>query len=117
MFKEILGESWPVLQKVAPVIASAIGTPAAGSAAIVGMNLLANALGINPANINQIGPAILSHPDSNEVLSSLESRFSEWFKSYVPTLRMPTSLEINIKMTFDPNQPAAASEGLTPPQG
>ena len=104
MFKEILGEAFPVLQKIAPVIANAVGTPTAGSAAIIGMNLLANALDLNPANLNQIGPAILANPDANNILASLEDRFAGWFKSYVPTLKMPISLEINVKMTWDPTQ-------------
>jgi len=114
MFKQILGEAFPVLEKVAPLIASVVGTPAAGSAAVVGMNLLSNALGLNPANVEQVGPAILANPDANNILASLEDKFSVWFKNAVPQMKELSSMEINIKMTWDPSQTAAVPQ--IPPQ-
>lgn len=104
MFKQILGEAFPLLEKVAPLIASVVGSPVAGSAAVVGMNLMANALGLNPANVEQVGPAILSHPEISSVLRSLESKFGPWLKSFNPTSAMPSSMKINIELMWDPIQ-------------
>jgi hypothetical protein len=100
MFKEILGNAFPIIEKVAPVIASALGSPFNGAAAMFGINLLAHAFGINPSNVNELSDAILSHPDSHDKLSRLEDCFAEWFENNQQYFKLPTKAEFNIKLEW-----------------
>lgn len=103
MFKEILGEAFPVIQKFAPIIAGAIGSPAAGVASSFAFNLIASAFGLNPG-AKDAGNLILSHPQTEETLTNLENTFSEWFKNNSEQFRMPSSVEINVKLNWSENQ-------------
>ena len=92
-FKEILGDSFAILEKFAPTIAGAIGSPVAGTAAMFGLNLLSDAFGVPAHNI---GSAINANPDAADRLGKLEATFSDWFKANNGGIRWPQSVEIKI---------------------
>jgi hypothetical protein len=102
MFKEILGEAFPIVQRVAPIIATALGSPIAGSATMFGLNLLASAFGVNPSNIKSLENAIVTDPDAESRLGDLESQFSDWFQSNAHKFKMPLKAEINVKLEWQP---------------
>lgn len=106
MFKEILGDAFPVIEKFAPLIASAIGTPAAGSATLLGMHLLASAFNINPANTQNFGHEIVNNPDAQNILQTLESQYGDTFRTALAKMPMPSNLEINLKVTWPTQLPS-----------
>lgn len=93
MFKEMLGESFALLEKFAPSIASAIGSPAAGTATMFGLNLLSSAFGV-PAN--NLGSALTTSHDCSDRLCQLEETFGQWFKNNSGQIRLPSTVEIKI---------------------
>lgn len=99
MFKEILGEAFPIIQKVAPVIAGAVGSPVAGAAAMLGVNLVANAFGISNRDIHKLGDAILSNPDADNRLTELEGSFGHMLKTYPQDINL-SGIEGTFKVTF-----------------
>ncbi len=101
MFKDILGEAYPIIEKVAPVIATAIVSPLAGSATLAAINLIASAFGISPEKMDQLSDAIIKDPKAEMTLASLESNFSAWFKAHNFPIKLPSSIEINIKLAWD----------------
>lgn len=92
-FKEVLGDSFSILEKLAPTIATAIGSPVAGTAAMFGLNLLSNAFGVPPHGLSN---ALSTSPDASDRLTKLESTFSDWFKANNGGARWPSSVEIKI---------------------
>lgn len=104
MFKDILGDAFPVIEKVAPAIASAIASPAAGVVTTFAITLLAHAFGLTPDGVKKLGAAIMDSPDANDRLSGLEETFSNWFKNILPTMRFPSKAEINVKLEWNNTQ-------------
>ena len=93
MFKEILGDAFPLIEKFAPAIATAVATPTAGLATAVGMHLLGVAFGIQPGNADALKDAIMHNP---EQLGSLNEKFVKYFQF----VRMPAEAELNIKLKW-----------------
>lgn len=94
MFKEILGDAFPLLEKYAPMVASTLGSPIAGSATAFVLNSLRTSFGINDPDISKLGAAIVSSNDACDILSQLESNLKN--------IRLPSSIEINIKLAWNP---------------
>jgi hypothetical protein len=101
MFKEIFAEAFPVIEKLAPSIAGAIGSPVASAATMFGINLLGNALNVNPVNVRDVAQAVLTDPDAQGKISDLETMFAQWFKGH-QCFKMPAKAEINVKLEWAP---------------
>lgn len=101
MFEKILGEAFPLIQQYAPVIATALGSPVAGTATVLGINLLSHAFGIKPNQVDTLEKTIMNDPEATNRLSNLEAIFSEWFKSHENQIRMPSKVEMNIKLEWN----------------
>ena len=101
MFKEILGDAFPIIKEFAPAIASAIGSPISGIATMFGINLLGNAFGISPAEVSKLGAAIVENPEAQTKLQQIQDSFSEWFTNHAEQFKMPSSVEVNIKMNWN----------------
>ena len=101
MFKELLGDAFPIIQRIAPAIASALGSPIAGGATLAAVNLLSNAFGISPEKVGNLGDAISNDPKAEITLAALESNFSSFFKANNLNIKMPATVEINIKLAWD----------------
>lgn len=99
MFKDILGEVFPVIEKAAPIFASVLGSPLAGGATSIALNLLGTAFGVNPAQIEDLKTAIKSNPRSEDIIGRLEDMFSAWIKSNGDMI-MPRRLEVNVKLEW-----------------
>lgn len=93
MFKDMLGESFDILQKFAPTLASAIGSPAAGTLTMFAINLLANAFGVPAANL---GSALSTSHDVSDRLSQLEDLFGDFFRDSRGQLKTPSTIEVKI---------------------
>lgn len=102
MFKEILGDAFPIIEKFAPIIGSALGSPAAGTAAGYLINLVANAFGVNISDIRKLAPAILGDDRAGEKLSDLEFTFADWIQNASRNfqLKLPQKIELNLKVEW-----------------
>lgn len=95
MFKEILGEAFPIIEKASPLIAGVIGGPYAGTA-LAAIKVVANAFGANPYNFKDIIDKIIFHPDAAGVLATVADKLPE---SMVDCYReyLPSEFELSIK--------------------
>ncbi len=100
MFKELLVDAWPVIEKVAPAIATAIGGPLVGSAATA-VTFLAKKFNVN--DIALIASNILNDPQAEEKLAEANLDFSdEMTKAAVKSLGKLSSLKANLELTWQP---------------
>lgn len=100
MFKELLADAFPVIEKFAPAFASAISGPMVGLASKFALDLIANAFGIPPADLPALSNAIISDPKAPDCLSELEAKFGDWFKLF-KNARMPSKAEFNVKLEWN----------------
>jgi hypothetical protein len=99
MFKDLLGDAFPIIEKVAPVIAGILGSPVEGVAAQYVITALGNAFGIAPKEISHLGDAIVNEPLAQDKLSILESVLPQLFAKN--SLKFPSHVEISIKADWD----------------
>lgn len=99
MFKEILGDAFPLIEKLAPAFASALTSPMGGAITLTAINLLSNAFGLNPKEVKKLGETIVNDPDSDSILENLEETFSALIRQNW-NLKMPTKAEITIKLEW-----------------
>lgn len=87
-FKEFLGDAFPIIEKYAPVVATAIGGNMAGTAVAALMLVAQYFDSPKPLNIPNIKDAILNHPEPESILKKLGANFSgemlELLKSHFP---------------------------------
>lgn len=104
MFKEVLADVFPLIEKFAPTVANALGSPWAGAVSIGVLNLLGNAFGVNPADPKNLCTHIQATSDAEGILSQLEFNFADWIKSSNVQFKMPNKAELNIKLEWDQAQ-------------
>lgn len=100
LMKEILGDTFHVISQAAPVIAGTLINPAAGFATKFAMAMIANALNAKSNNPEDIVTAIKNSPNAHDILSELESKFSNVLLS-LPSLKMPSNVEVNVKLNWN----------------
>ncbi len=100
MFKEILGEAFPLIQHIAPILAGALGSPLAGIGTTAAIHLLGSAFGVKPEEITKLGDVIKSHPEAETKLSLLESIFSE-----LQSVKLPSKIAVSINIEWPNNSP------------
>jgi len=103
MFKEVLGEAFPFIEKFAPSIATVIGSPIAGSLSALALQMIGHALGVS-SDPNVIREHIVQNPDCQGVLSQLESTFGEYVRNAHFTIKMPIKAELNLKLEWEQSQ-------------
>jgi hypothetical protein len=101
MFKDFLGEAFPIVQKYAPLLATTIVSPGAGAVAMFGLNLLGNAFGLSPDHLDTLDKTISLHPDPGSTLAGIDDRFSSFLQAHPLALRFPKQAEITLKLTWD----------------
>ena len=106
MFKEILGEAFPIIEKVAPVIASVIGSPVAGAATMIGLNILGNAFDVDPGDIKKLSDVIVSNPHAPDRIASLESQFSEFLQNNISKIPLPAKINVNFTIEWQTSPPS-----------
>lgn len=101
MFKEALSEVFPLIEKVAPVVAQALGGPYAGTASLV-LGLVAKAFGVDKHDVPALVKSILEDPESHakllDVQSEIPNEFVEMFRNL---LKLPKEAEVNVKLRWD----------------
>ncbi len=98
MIKEILSEAWPVIEKVAPVVAQALAGPLAGSA-ITALGLLAKKFDAN--DIVKLISNINSDPDAEAKLQEIDVDFSnEMTRAAVKSVGQLQNLKANIELNW-----------------
>ena len=95
----------PIIEKAAPLVAGAMGGPIAGIATTA-MILLKNAFGLSvEATPADLISAIQEHPDAETILAKLNATHGTWLAKVVSMVDNPTTAEINVKLTWDRQQP------------
>lgn len=98
MIKEMLADAWPVIEKVAPALANALGGPLVGSA-VTALGFLAKKLNTN--GWESMIQAITNDPDAETKLQEIDSDFSnEMTKAAVVSLGKLASLKANLELTW-----------------
>lgn len=98
MFKELLADAWPIIEKVAPAIASALGGPALG-AGITALSMMGKKF--NTTDFTHIAQQILSDDNAESKLQEADLDFSdEMTKAAVKSLGKLSSLKANIELTW-----------------
>lgn len=102
MIKEILSQLLPLIEKLAPSIAKALGLNSIANATPWALYLLAKTFGLKLNELQHLPEAIANDPESSDKLQYLEDSFSEWFvnNSTEMTKRL-SDLEIHVKVSFD----------------
>lgn len=101
MFKQILQDIFPILEKVAPTFATALGSPIAGVASTFALSILANKFGLNPKDVAKLPEVINADPECNDKLCEIENTFADWFKNNAQQIKSPSKAEINVKVEWD----------------
>lgn len=97
MLKDIFGEAFPILEKFAPLLAGAVGSPGASFGTAVALNVLARAFDLPPNELGQIKEAIVSDPEAQNKLETIEGNFSNWFKNNHLTVDMDIKIHCDNK--------------------
>jgi len=97
-FKDILSAVLPVIEKSAPAVASAIGSPIAGIGMNFAMSLLSNVFDVKPTDVHTLPDIMSNDPDVHDKLSQVEEQFKHYF---VNSPQMPSVAEINVKLVWD----------------
>lgn len=98
MFKEILGNAWPIIEKVAPTIASFLGSPLINISTTFIVSAISKAFGLDPNDVHKLGEAILNDPLAQDKLGTLEETYkSALTKNF--NLRFPN--DIKVEMHWD----------------
>jgi hypothetical protein len=99
MIKEILGESFNLISHAAPLLASALSSPAAGFAAKFALSLISHTFGLSSIDPKDIADAIQNNSNSDLILQSLEQKFGSLL-SNMTAIKMPSNVEINVKCVW-----------------
>lgn len=101
MFKELLTDAWPIIEKTAPIVAAALGGPYAGTATLV-FNLLSKTFGGTAQDIPSLVKNIMDDPESHAKLLSVQSSLPDEYSTYIKTLlKLPSEAEIIIKLKWN----------------
>ncbi len=101
MFKDLVKDAFPILEKYTPIIATALGSPYGGAAAMFGLNLLGSVFGVQPDHIDNLNQTIAEHPDPATALSGVDDRFRTWLSGHPINFKMPTEAEISLRLKWD----------------
>ncbi len=99
MFKEILGDAFPIIEKAAPILAGILGSPVSGVVANVALKAVAKKFGIDDLAANDLPAAITNDPEAEHKLCQLEQMVSDFFKDH--SIPMPSHLEVNLTVKAD----------------
>jgi hypothetical protein len=102
MFKEILGEAFPVIEKAAPVLATILGSPVSGIVANVALKAVAKKFDIEDLSSDALPKAITNDPEAESKLSQVEKYAIEFFKKN--NIPVPSHLEVNLNIKADFNK-------------
>ena len=98
MIKEMLADAWPVIEKVAPVLAQALGGPIIGSA-VTALGILARKF--NATNWETMLQAITSDPDAESKLQEIDGEFAQSLsQAAVVSIGKLASLKANVELTW-----------------
>jgi len=102
MFKEILGDAFPVIEKAAPVLATILGSPASGVIANAALKAVAKKFDIEDLVTDALPKAITTDPDAETKLSEVEKSASDFFKEH--GIPLPSHVELNLTVKADFNK-------------
>ena len=98
--REVFHEALPIIENVAPSIASVIGG-APGVAAGVLLPLLAKAFNTNPGDFRGLVNNITTDPDAEKKLVDVVMQHASWASSIASDVKFPSHVEITLKMDFN----------------
>jgi hypothetical protein len=101
MFRNILDDVFPVIEKVAPVLATVLGSPVAGVATSLGLNLLADKFGVPHADMQNLQDAIKNDPQSESKLSEIDKSLIKFISNQVDNPKPMTKFSMHLDMEWD----------------
>lgn len=98
---EIKKSILPLIEKSAPLIATALGGPI-GSAVGWAVGLLAHAFNSDPTDIKSLADAMQNDENLHDKLCDLESKNCDWLQKILSDIKikMPVSAEITLKIQW-----------------
>jgi hypothetical protein len=97
--KDVFREVLPLIQRVAPSVAAAIGGPI-GMAADYIFPVLADAFGVSTSEPKAVVDAILSHDGSENTLAKVEADHCDVLCGLMNSVNQLSQAEINIKLSW-----------------
>ena len=97
--KPIFQEVLPIIQRVAPSVAAALGGPITMAAEYI-LPILTQAFGINSGDPHDVVQAILSHDGSENTLAKVEEEHSDVLCGLMNSMNHLSQAEINIKLSW-----------------
>jgi hypothetical protein len=95
MIHNIFKDIAPMLLKLSPTVASALGSPVAGAA----LQILADKFGGDIAAPTDLVEKIKSHPDAEHVLTDIEKEHCDGLQCLIKDSKIK-SIELNFKMNI-----------------
>lgn len=102
--KGIFKDALPIIATVAPTVAKAIGGPIGIAAGYI-IPILANAFGAHPSDMSTIVSNLLSDPEANAKLQTIEDEHGDWLDGLMESVNNLQHAEINIKLDWATKSP------------
>lgn len=97
--KEVFQDVLPIIQRVAPSVASALGGPFTLAANYI-LPILSSAFGVNTQEPKDVVQAILSHDGYENTLAKVEEDHCDVLCGLMNSVNHLTQAEINIKLSW-----------------
>jgi hypothetical protein len=100
MFNIVLKDILPLIQYSAPIIASALGSPIAGTA----ISLIAKAFDGDSSDVPGLVSKVLGDSNASDKLKELDTLHGDWISSLLGKIRYPSEIEFNLKVKWESTQ-------------
>jgi hypothetical protein len=97
--KEMFDSALPIITKFSPSIGAAIGGPYGFAAGYI-LPILASSFGSHPSNIQDLVSRIISDPQADVKLASLEHEHGDWLCGIFDSASKLQEAEINVKLKW-----------------
>jgi len=101
MFKEILADAFPIIEKFAPIVATALGCPIPAIASVA-LNLVSSAFECQKKDLPSLIQTIIADPNAEAKLTQVAGSLPNISEQSISNMiRLPTDFEINVKIHWD----------------
>jgi len=95
----IFNDALPIISKFAPSIGTALGGPIGFATGYI-LPILAKAFNANPQNLSELVNNIISDPDSQTKLESIEHEHGDWLCTTLDSIGNLAEAEISVKLKW-----------------
>lgn len=97
--KEIFKDALPIIEKVAPTVAGAIGGPFGIAAGYV-IPILSSAFGSDAGHLDKLASNIFADPGAEDKLKNIENQYGNWISGLMMSVNHLADAEINVKLKW-----------------